>query len=136
MNKPLLYIDVDGVLFGFYDGYFQLRPNVNGFLAHCVAHFRCRWLTSWSPAMLDRLATCTYLGPMASQVVYTRWDDWSFKAMAIDPTSDFYWIEDGISERDRGYLAEYGVLDRYLEVNHEGRDELERVWQELALHVK
>ncbi len=45
--RPLLYLDVDGVLFGLYGGRFQLRPDVVGFLVRRTRHFDCRWLTCW-----------------------------------------------------------------------------------------
>ena len=46
-NKPILFHDIDGVLFGEYEGEFQLRPGVKTWLKWVNEHFEVVWLTSW-----------------------------------------------------------------------------------------
>lgn len=51
-TKPILYIDVDGVLLVHggtlsKDGRPQLRPYSKEFLEYATEHFECRWLTGW-----------------------------------------------------------------------------------------
>jgi len=54
VTKPILYIDVDGVLFGLYGEptAFQLRPGVNSFLTWADEMFVCKWLTCWGQERL------------------------------------------------------------------------------------
>jgi len=46
MKKPVLYLDVDGVLFGLYGDpeAFQLRPGVTSFLTWVHSQFQLCWL--------------------------------------------------------------------------------------------
>ena len=39
------------------------------------------------------------------------------KIEAIDPASDFWWLDDDPTEHDRDWLREHGRLDRLIEVS-------------------
>lgn len=129
MHKlPVLYIDVDGVFLGVYDGHPQPRPNIIGFLSWAVEHFKCRWMTCWPE---DRLKTFMSLihGPhIFKKIEYFNWQHEIEKDDAIDLTEDdFYWIEDGpVRDKLVGLLDANGFT-RYIEVDAYGRDELYRV---------
>jgi hypothetical protein len=142
--KPALYIDVDGVLFGIYDRYSQLRPNVVPFLKWCTEYFECYWLTSWPRRRLNKLfsslsilLSCLMASDIAREIHEAKRTFGPYdKADAIDYTRPFFWIEDGISDDEKQYLAEHGALDRYIEVDPYGRDELERVWEILREKIE
>lgn len=129
--KPVLFIDVDGVLFGIYEGYFQLRPNVIGFLDWCVHHFDCYWLTCWDFERLKKLMNILQGLRLADQIDYCHWPQYEHNkargALAYAPWREFYWIEDGLPEDEIKVLESAGKLERYIYVHPEGRDELERI---------
>ena len=58
--KPILFHDIDGVLFGEYDGEFQLRPGVKTWLRWAHEHFQVVFLTSWSPEKIRTLLSVIY----------------------------------------------------------------------------
>lgn len=123
-RRPRLYIDVDGVLFGFYDGYFQLRPNAIGFLLFCVQNFTCYWLTAWSELALNELLRRTYGGNIIGQISYCMWT--TNKAPAIDMTGghQWWWVEDDLTFADASYLDRLGQLNRHIYVDPQGADNL------------
>lgn len=129
--RPILYLDVDGVLFGLYDGAYQLRPRVNSILAQMVEHFEVRWLTSWSFPRLQQmlmLTQCTVSRRTTEQ-------DWGSadkrKVDAIDMSQDFWWLEDEIGDDARCRLYDYNVLGRYIYCNPEGETSLQDAWDDL-----
>lgn len=132
MDKPILYIDVDGVLFGIYGEYAtQLRPNVVGFLTWCMKNFECRWMTAWGQAQLYNLFKLLYAPDIAKGIRYYDWR--GFKAPrgfsfekddTIELTEDFYWIEDGpVRDKLKGLVDSSGHM-RYIEVSAHGADAL------------
>ena len=134
-EKPRLYIDVDGVLFGIYGGTSQLRPNAVQFLRWCVAHFDCYWLTAWPKARLDTLLSCLMAPDLHVIQEAKRTFGPDDKADAIDYSRSFYWIEDEIGKQNRTYLAARDVLGRYIYVHPEGVWELERVGGRLGVLI-
>jgi hypothetical protein len=86
-QRLVLYIDVDGVLFGRYGGYLQLRPGVTNFLAWATENFECRWLTAWDADSLNRLMDLLYV-PEAVQdkIEYVDWHPVMYKTGGIDPS--------------------------------------------------
>lgn len=126
--KPDLYVDVDGVLFGLYNGAWQLRPDVVPFLRWCIGAFNCYWLTAWPKARLDVLFSCLMAPDLRSIQEVKRTTGKDGKAGDINYCHNFYWIEDAILDDERQCLERHQVMDRYIPVNHEGRDELDRVW--------
>lgn len=134
--KPILYIDVDGVLFGEYEGYFQLRPNVIGFLEWCTKYFDCRWLTCWGQDQLESLFNMIYGTRVEQKIKYHKWFHLDNKAKAIDLDNDFYWIEDGLPEDEIEILDNAHKTDRYIYVNNQGRDELDKIREILEDRLK
>ena len=57
---PILFHDIDGVLFGEYAGEFQLRPGVKSWLAWAHEHFQVIWLTSWESDKIKALLHVLY----------------------------------------------------------------------------
>jgi hypothetical protein len=53
--KPILYHDIDGVLFGDYAGEFQLRPGLKTWLKWVNEHFEVVFLTMWRHEEIDTL---------------------------------------------------------------------------------
>ncbi len=128
-NLPFLYLDIDGVLLrrrhtGMFDG-FELAPHCLDFLIWATSRFRCRWLSMrCRPGFLDgsrrafvqagarisdpRWAVVNLIEPAAWRVEKTE---------AIDPASDFWWIDDNPSEHDRDWLHAHNRQDRLIEVS-------------------
>jgi hypothetical protein len=113
-NLPLLYLDIDGVVLhrrhpGMFDR-FELAPGCVDFLEWAISRFRCRWLSMrCRSGSLDgsRRAFRSAGAPLDD----TRWAildliepaAWSInKTEAIDPRSDFWWLDDDATEYDRG----------------------------------
>ncbi|TKB62952.1 MAG: hypothetical protein E8D48_06535 [Nitrospira sp.] len=59
-TTPILFHDIDGVLFGDYAGEFQLRPGVKSWLEWAHTHFEVIWLTSWESDKIKRLLNVLY----------------------------------------------------------------------------
>jgi hypothetical protein len=55
LSKPILYHDIDGVLFGNYGGEFQLRPALKTWLKWVHEHFDVVFLTMWRHEEIDTL---------------------------------------------------------------------------------
>lgn len=135
MSKPLLFIDVDGVLFATYEGCFQLRPSVNSFLKWCTEHFECAWLTCWAHEPLKALFGHTYGDRYADKIKYCSWQPYDHNkakgAIAYAAGRPFLWIEDGVPEDEREILNQHGLLDNYIFVMPDGKNELVQVQQTL-----
>jgi hypothetical protein len=124
--RPILFIDIDGVLLrrrhsGMFDG-FELAPHCHEFLEWATARFRCRWLSSrCRQGFLDgshrafRQAGAPVADPRWQVLHLVKPATWSVnKTEAIDPVSDFWWLDDDPSERDRQWLARQ---DRLIEIS-------------------
>jgi hypothetical protein len=126
---PILFIDIDGVMLrrrhlGMFDG-FELAPHCLEFLEFATARFECRWLSSrCRQGFLDgsKRAFRQAGAPLSD----LRWEVlhliepavWSVnKTEAIDPASDFWWIDDDPSEHDREWLSAHHREDRLIEVS-------------------
>jgi squalene cyclase len=134
VKKSILYIDVDGVLFGEYNGFFQLRPNVLGFLDWCNQYFECRWLTCWGKDQLESLSLRIYGEAIFKKIKYIRWcrdGDYSHKTQGINFNEDWFWIDDELCKAEKEDLESRGMLDRHIKVNDKGQDELKKVQKRL-----
>lgn len=98
--KPILFHDIDGVLYGEYDGAFQLRPGVNTWLEWAFEHFEVIWLTSWDQEKIKAFLTVTYNGHLLQQFHNANWTNyadktvWLVEAMTRLAERDVFWIDD------------------------------------------
>lgn len=137
-QKPILFIDVDGVLFGGYEGRIQLRPNVWRFLEWCTEFFECYWLTAWPEDRLRQLAFVTYGLDVFKKIKYCDWMHMGSKAQAAIQTANdkpFFWLEDGIMPEDAKILAENNKSKSYIYVNEHGRDALDEIKLRLMTRI-
>lgn len=131
LNKDkLLFVDIDGVLFGEYDGYYQLRPGVSSFFVWANRNFRCEFLTCWSWPRVQVLLESLYIDRRSLRLGYRMWHN--LKTDGIDPKTDqFYLIDDNLLPAEIGQLEKWGLENCYLKVNKSGRDQLELVRQRI-----
>jgi FMN phosphatase YigB (HAD superfamily) len=128
IKQPVLFIDIDGVLFGEYDGYYQLRPGVSSFLVWAGQYFHCEFLTCWSWPRVQNLLETLYIDRRSLKIGYRLW--YNFKTDGIDPKrEDFYIIDDNLVPEELAQLEAWGLGSRYLRVNKEGSTELQRIQQ-------
>lgn len=110
-TKPLLFHDVDGVIFGEYEGEFQLRPGVKTWLKWAHEHFAVVWLTSWPEAkirtMLQVVSCEKFLkGFPDPPLVCADWKlceskaAWLQQMVSQRPELEWYWIDDDISAKE------------------------------------
>jgi hypothetical protein len=131
-TRPILYLDVDGVLLAG-----TLAKHAEKFLGYCVGHYECRWLTTRCrdgdarPLMrhLGRFAGDALL-QLAGLVRPTTWN--TLKTDAIDPLSDFYWVDDCPLQSEQQWLVANEVFDRWIQADTRRRpDDLCRVLEVL-----
>lgn len=121
--KPILFHDIDGVLFGEYDGHFQLRPGMKSWLTWAHERFDVVWLTSWEKTKIEQLLQASYCEGFFP-LVYADWSRcadktvWLKTALPRLQGRQAFWIDDLEAPVD-GLEA--------VHVNPEGRDELERL---------
>jgi hypothetical protein len=134
MKKKVLFIDIDGVLFGEYDGYYQLRPGVSSFFVWAGQHFQCEFLTCWSWPRVQTLLELLYIDRRSLKIGYRLW--YNLKTDGIDPQQeDFFIIDDNLIPEEIAEIKAWGLSDRYLQVNKEGITELKRIQQLLIERV-
>lgn len=129
-EAKIIFIDIDGVLFGEYDGYYQLRPGVSSFFVWASKNFRCEFLTCWSWPRVQTLLESLYIDRRSLRIGYREWRN--LKTDAIDPVKDrFYLIDDNLLPEEINQLKEWGLEKSYLKVDKNGRDQLELVKQKI-----
>jgi hypothetical protein len=110
-TKPILFHDIDGVLYGLYDEKFQLRPGVKPWLKWAHENFEVVWLTTWSPEKIKTLLSVIfaekYLKALPEiPVVCADWKlceskaEWLHQMMGQRPELDWYWIDDDMSVKE------------------------------------
>ena len=45
IKKPRLYLDIDGVIYGWYGGQWQVRPYTSTLISWATKHFDVKWLS-------------------------------------------------------------------------------------------
>jgi hypothetical protein len=128
-NRPALFLDIDGVCLrrrhtAMFDA-FELAPHCLDFLTWATTRFQCRWLSMrCRSGFLDgsrrafvqagartsdpRWAVLNLIEPAA----------WSVhKTETIDPASNFWWVDDNVTEYDRDWLRANHGEDRLIEIS-------------------
>lgn len=130
MKEKVLFIDIDGVLFGEYDDYYQLRPGVSSFFSWAHQYFRLEFLTCWSWTRVQSLLELLYIDRRSLGIGYRVW--YNLKTDGIDPGKDeFYLIDDHLLAEEIEQLERWRLIERYLKVEQNGKDELYRLRREL-----
>lgn len=132
--KKILFVDIDGVLFAEYDGYYQLRPGVSSFFVWAKEHFHCEFLTCWSWSRVQTLLELLYIDRRSLEIGYRLW--YNLKTDGINPKADdFYLLDDRLLPAEIVQLENWGLIDRYLKIEPTGADELVRVRQLLEAKI-
>ena len=133
LKEKVLFIDIDGVLFGEYDDCYQLRPGVASFFIWAHRYFRLEFLTCWSWGRVQNLLELLYIDRRSLHIGYRIW--YNLKTDGINPErDDFYLIDDNLLPEELEQLTLWGLDGRYLKVDKNGKDELYRIRQELNRH--
>jgi hypothetical protein len=132
--KPILFHDIDGVLFGKYAGYFQLRPGVKNWMTWAHEHFNLVWFTAWGEEKVKDLCHVLYLRELPFK--FADWQGFAEKELWLSSKhstlsqTEWFWIDDNIPQIEK--LQELGVNpERCLRVNPEGLHELEALRERL-----
>ena len=128
-DNLLLYLDIDGVLLrrrhsGMFDG-FELAPGCLDFLEWATSRFRCHWFSMrCRPGFLDgsrrafRAAGAPLDDPRWAVLNRIEPAAWSIhKTEAIDPASEFWWVDDNVTEDDLDWLRAHHREDRLTQVS-------------------
>lgn len=103
-RRPVLFHDIDGVLFGKYGGAYQLRPQVNDWLQWAHERFEVLWLTSWSAVKTKALLELTYNAPLLTGFQHANWTNfadkvtWLLEATPKLERRDWFWIDDEVPD--------------------------------------
>ena len=130
--KPILFHDIDGVLFGEYAGEYQLRPGVSTWLRWVCTHFDLVWLTAWKMDRIHSLLRCLYLDDVIKSSTYGNWENYAHKETWLREAvpklngRPWFWIDD-IHDDLSGLPAE-----RCIRVNPKAERELERLREQLV----
>jgi hypothetical protein len=130
VKEKVLFIDIDGVLFGEYDDCYQLRPGVSSFFNWAHQYFRLEFLTCWSWSRVQDLLELLYIDRRSLQIGYRVW--YNFKTDGIHPEKDqFYLIDDNLIAEEVAQLERWGLKERYLKVERTGKNELYRIQEQI-----
>lgn len=109
--KPILYIDIDGVLLTKK----QMLPNyLEDFLPFIISKFDCYWLTTHCKG--DKATATKYLKkyypktllPFIEKINVTNWS--TLKTEAIDFKNNFLWLDDYVLESEKQVLTTNNCL--------------------------
>lgn len=133
-RKPILFHDIDGVLYGTYGGCFQLRPNVKPWLEWASEHFEVVWLTTWDEEKIKTLLSVVGAEkfwkdlPRPQTLRRPAWEQRQSKAKWIAATGSlkgqpWVWIDDDLPTLEE--LQALGIDPaRCLAVDPKGPDAL------------
>ena len=144
---PILFHDIDGVLFGEYAGEFQIRPGVKSWLAWAHEHFQVIWLTSWESDKIKALLHVLYCErfhglPEVPSFHHANWTNcqnkviWLEQAVKKLKDREWFWIDDEIETWTPAIQHAGLSLDRCIQSNPEGRDELLRIQSTLVSRLE
>jgi len=132
---PILFHDIDGVLFGDYAGEFQLRPGVKSWLAWAHEHFEVIWLTSWESEKIKTLLKVLYCEkfrpdedpPIFHHANWTKLENkvvWVQQAVQKLNGREWFWIDDDIGKFEPEIESAGIPFTRCIQANPAGQDEL------------
>ena len=138
--KPLLFHDIDGVLFGHYGSRYQLRPGVRTWLDWANDHFEVIWLTAWEKHRIESLLDLLYIREhvpirLANCLNYENKVAWLEEAVPKLQGREWFWIDDEIGKFMPNIEAAGISLDRCIPCNPEGEDELVLLQQTLNTRI-
>jgi len=144
---PILFHDIDGVLFGDYAGEFQLRPGVTTWLVWAHRHFEVIWLTSWDSEKIKTLLRVLYCEKFRSlpdipPFHHANWTNcenkvvWLQQAVQKLQDREWFWIDDEIEPLAPAIHSAGIPLDRCIRVNPQGQDELHIIQSTLASRLE
>ena len=110
--KPILYHDIDDVLFGDYAGEFQLRPGLKTWLKWVNEHFEVVFLTMWRHEEIDTLLSILTVEKFMKSLPAPRfrsanWQQyenkelWVADAVAKTGQREWLWIDDAMPPKER-----------------------------------
>lgn len=139
--KPILYHDIDGVLFGEYGPRKvpQLRPGVSDWFHWAQARYQIVFLTGWSEEDLTHLCLSLFLSHVIQSSRVLQWETiglTKWEALLRDHRANpepFFWIDDHakVVFPDANTRAQYFHGLPFVSVNPTGMNELPAVMQRL-----
>jgi hypothetical protein len=148
-RKPVLFLDVDGVLIRYTRTEALPTPHVKEFLEWAVEHFECRWLTSWAKSgTMDwehRVELAKKLG--VSEALLRNmdhrhpWNDEKTQAIDITEFDDNHclvrWLDDDRMNDEQATLKRWGVQEIFIHTDcNKNPQRLKQVWDELQTLLK
>ncbi|HEV8328269.1 MAG TPA: hypothetical protein VGQ08_12370 [Nitrospiraceae bacterium] len=138
MIKPILFHDIDGVLFGYYDGEFQLRAGVKSWLRWAHEHFKIVWLTSRPAEHIITFLRVVYCEKFlkSSPAPPVQCADWSSYGSKVEWLSQaipklqgrqWYWIDDEVKYFEKEIKELNLPKDRCIQVSEKGAGALEEL---------
>jgi hypothetical protein len=129
--RPLLYLDIDGVCLkrrhqsvGLFDA-FEIAPGCLDFLLWATTKLHVRWLSMRCRSDPDGARRAFHLAgasvakdqrwAVLDQIEAAAWG--TFKVEAIDPASNFWWVDDNPAAEEREWLVRHGRGDRLVVVS-------------------
>jgi hypothetical protein len=144
-DKPILYLDVDGVLYYYRDDapHALLSPYISEFFYEIIkGQFELRMLTANPQGGMRILQSLRHSGsnycfiPDNVPFVFERSgfrnalprDDYRYNKISfVDFSRKFVWLEDGISEKEQKILDEKGLTNNYYYVDNTNREALANI---------
>jgi hypothetical protein len=134
-TKPILFHDIDGVLFGEYGGEFQLRPGVKTWLKWAHENFEVSWLTSRSHEKISELLNVVYSEKFmkSSPAPPVRCADWATYGSKVEWLSqavpqlqgrEWFWIDDEVKYFEKEIEELKLPKERCIQVSAKGSEAL------------
>jgi hypothetical protein len=131
-RPPVLYLDLDDTLVSWCDGHPEGASGSGEFILWALPRFEIRWLTTWCPGgemaadLLADLAAMLRIPVESLQGI--RGFEWEGTGSKLNGIAwlehyvlgrPFIWLEDenGVTDFERSYLDEVGLLDSYVHCN-------------------
>lgn len=121
--KPILFIDVDGVLNWFppdIDAAIPWRKERDAFLDWARERFECRFLTAWFESVWNVL-------PARFHFPVEQWvHDKTEAIRRLAPNEAWFWLDDDRMQDEQRELQKLNATHRFIHINNRKADELLR----------